>query len=124
MDSKLIFIYDGQCPFCKQFAELLELKSSLPGIQVKDARENPSEVPHGYDMDLKGAILLKDTEMLCGAKAINWICSQINEPSDSLLKILSVTFSSKKRTGFIFPWLLIARRIALFFKGVPRKFNY
>ena len=121
MSYKLVFIYDGQCPFCKQFAELLELKSNLPDIQIMNARENPGDIPYGYDMDLNGAILLKDNEMLHGAKAVHWICSQINEPSDALLKILSATFASSYRANFLFPFLLVSRRIALYFKGVPRK---
>ena len=124
MAPKLVFIYDGHCPFCNQFAALLELKSGLPHIQVKNARENPPELPKGYDMDQKGAILLIDNEMLHGADAINWICSQIKEPSDILLKILSVTFSSNRRTRFLFPFLLIARRITLFLKGVPIKLAF
>ncbi len=121
MESKIIFIYDGQCPFCNQFAELLELKSNLPNIQVKNARENPPELPTGYDIDTKGALLLKDDEILHGAKAIQWICSQIKNPSNSLMQILSVTFSSNQRANFLFPFLLVARRVTLFFKGVPRK---
>ena len=90
-------------------------------IQIKDARENPPEIPLGYDMDEQGAILISDRQLMTGANAINFICSQMNEPSDKLLTILKVVFSSKTRTGFIFPILLIARRIALFFKGVPTK---
>ena len=121
MDSKLVFIYDGQCPFCRHFAELLELKSNLPNIQIKNAREFPDDLPLGYDMDVKGAILLVDEQIYNGANAINWICSQIEVPSDTLLSILAVTFSSKKRTDFVFPFLLLARRTALLFKGIPIK---
>ena len=121
MDSKLVFIYDGQCPFCNHFAQLLELKSNLPNIVIKDARQRPDELPLGYDIDSKGALLVKDNEILNGAKAINWICSQIKDPSDSLLNILSATFSSSRRADLLFPFLLFARRVTLFFKGVPRK---
>ena len=121
LNNKLVFIYDGQCPFCNHFAELLELKSNLPNIQIKDARDNPPEIPKGYDMDIKGAILINNNEILSGANAINYICSNINKPSNSLLLILSLVFSSNYRTNFIFPFLIIARRIALLFKGVPLK---
>ena len=124
MDTKILFIYDGQCPFCNQFAELLELKSNLPNIEVKNARDYPDQIPTGYDMDVKGAILYRNDQMLTGAKAINWICSQIQEPSDALLDILKLVFISKKRSNLIFPLLLIARRIALFFKGVPNKLDH
>ncbi len=121
MNKKLIFIYDGQCPFCNQFAELLELKSNLPSLQIKDARENPPEIPLGYDMDIQGVILINDHEFLTGAQAINFVCSQINKPSDSLLEMLRLVFTSRTRSKIIFPILLIARRIALIVKGVPRK---
>ncbi len=121
MNSKLIFIYDGQCPFCNQFAELLELKSNLPNLEVKNAREKPPELPIGYDMDVKGAILIRGDQILYGAKAINCICAEIKDPSDSLLEVLRVVFRSSRRAYFLFPFLLIARRIALLFKGVPRK---
>ena len=124
MGSKLVFVYDGQCPFCNQFAELVELKSNLPDIQVKNARENPSEIPQGYDMDVMGAILLADGKMMTGANAINWICTQIKDPSNALLKVLSAVFRSNQRTKWIFPFLLIARRISLLCKGVPRKFGF
>ena len=73
MSSTLIFIYDGQCPFCKHFAELIELKSNLPDIQIKDARKDSIGIPNDYDMDINGAILLKGNEMFQGAKAINQI---------------------------------------------------
>ena len=98
MSPKLTFLYDGQCPFCNQFAELLELKSNLPNIQVKNARDNPAELPTGYDMDIKGAVLLKDDQILHGAEAIHCICSNIDNPSSGLLKILSITFASNQRT--------------------------
>ena len=124
MSSKLVFLYDGECPFCNHFSELLELRSGLPELTIKNARDNLPEMKslleRGYDLD-NGAILLKGDEVLHGAKALNWICSQITRPSDRLLKLIALTFSSKIRTDVIFPLLISARRILLFVKGVPRK---
>tara|TARA_Y100001968_G_scaffold301689_1_gene314224 strand:- start:24302 stop:24682 length:381 start_codon:yes stop_codon:yes gene_type:complete len=121
MDEKLTFIYDGQCPFCNQFAELLELKSNIPSIEIKDARSFPVELPSSYDIDVEGALLIADDQMLSGANAINYICSKLKDPSDNLLKILAVIFQSSKRTRIIFPILIFSRRATLLFKGVPRK---
>ena len=121
-ESTLTFIYDGECPFCNHFAELLELKSKIKNISILDGRKNPELLRDllrkGYDLD-KGAILLKNSEIFHGANAINTICNLIKEPSSKLLEILSITFKSSKRTKFIFPFLLIARRFALISKGVP-----
>ena len=83
MTSNYTFIYDGECPFCNHFAELLEIKSKLNNIKILDGRKNltliKSLLDKGYDLD-KGAILLKDEEIFHGADAINTICKQINNP--------------------------------------------
>ena len=121
-ESSLTFIYDGECPFCNHFAELLELKSKIKNISILDGRKNPELLrdllKKGYDLD-KGAILLKNEEIYHGANAINFICKLINKPSSKLLEILSTTFKSSERTKFIFPFLVIARRLALISKGIP-----
>ena len=121
-ESTLTFIYDGECPFCNHFAELLELKSKIKNISILDGRKNPELLrdllKKGYDLD-KGAILLKNSEIFHGANAINTISKLIKEPSSKLLEILSTTFKSSKRTKFIFPFLVIARRFSLISKGIP-----
>ena len=121
-ESTLTFIYDGECPFCNHFAELLDLKSKIKNITILDGRENPELLKvllkKGYDLD-KGAILLKNEEIFHGANAINTICQMINQPSSKLLEILSRTFKSSKRTKFIFPFLVTARRLALISRGIP-----
>ena len=121
MASNYTFIYDGECPFCNHFAELLEIQSKITNIKILDGRKNfnliESLLEKGYDLD-KGAILLKDEDIFHGANAINTICKEINNPSSSLLLLLSRIFKSNKRTKLIFPLLIRARRFALISKGV------
>ena len=121
MTSSYTFIYDGECPFCNHFAELLEIKSKISNIKILDGRKNitliESLLEKGYDLD-KGAILLKDEDIFHGAEAINTICKQISNPSSSLLLLLSSIFKSNKRTRVIFPLLIRARRLALISKGI------
>ena len=121
MNADYTFIYDGECPFCNHFAELLELKSKITNIKILDGRKNlpliNSLLDKGYDLD-KGAILLKNEEIFHGSEAINTICNQINNPSSSLLLLLSRVFKSTKRTNLLFPLLVRARRFILISKGV------
>ena len=121
MTSHYTFIYDGECPFCNHFAELLEIKSKITNIKIIDGRKNLTLVKSlsdkGYDLD-KGAILLNNEDIYHGADAINTICKQISNPSSSLLLLLSKVFKSNKRTNVIFPFLVRARRFALISKGV------
>ena len=120
MSDKTIFIYDGECPFCNHFAQLLELKSSLPSLQIIDGRQNLEQLTElykqGYDLN-KGAILINNGKILHGAEAINWICSELKDPNDSLLEMLRIIFSSKMRSKKLFPILVWARRILLTLKG-------
>ena len=122
MTANITFIYDGKCPFCNHFAELLELKSKIKNISILDGRKNKklisSLLDKGFDID-KGAILLKGDDIFHGAEAINTVCKQINNPSGNLIKILSKIFKSNKRTNLLFPFLLRARRLVLISKGVP-----
>ena len=121
MTSNYTFIYDGECPFCNHFAELLEIKSKITNIKILDGRKNltliESLLEKGYDLD-KGAILLKNEDIFHGADAINTICKQISNPSSSLLLLLSSVFKSNNRTQLIFPFLIRARRFALISKGI------
>ena len=121
MNTDYTFIYDGECPFCNHFAELLEIKSKITNIKILDGRKNltliNSLLDKGYDLD-KGAILLKNEEIFHGAEAINTICKQIINPSSSLLLLLSKVFKSTKRTKVLFPFLVRARRFALLSKGI------
>ena len=120
-ENGFTFIYDGECPFCNHFAELLEIKSKIKNITILDGRKNPDLIKNllrkGYDLD-KGAILLRGDKIYHGSNAINLICKEIIHPSDKLLKILSLIFKSKERTNIIFPFLVRARRLALISKGV------
>ncbi len=120
MPDKSLFIYDGDCPFCNHFAQLLELKSSIPEFEIVDGRKNLPLLSQlynqGYDLN-KGAILISNENIMHGADAINWICSEIKEPSDSLLEVLRIIFKSNKRTHILFPFLLWGRRLSLTLKG-------
>ena len=124
MTPEIVFIYDGECPFCNKFAELLELKSNLPEISIINGRKDiprlESLYKQGYDLN-NGAILIKGNKILHGANAINYICSEIKSPSDSLLQILAMTFSSRQCINLFFPVLIWSRRIILFFKRIPRQ---
>ena len=120
MSEKNLFIFDGECPFCNHFAQLIELKSNLPEFEILDGRKSLALLSklysQGYDLN-KGAILIRNNNIMHGADAINWICSEIKEPSDSLLEVLRIIFTSNKMTHFLFPFLLWGRRLSLTLKG-------
>tara|TARA_Y100001968_G_scaffold333066_1_gene393925 strand:- start:1019 stop:1420 length:402 start_codon:yes stop_codon:yes gene_type:complete len=120
MNTENLFIYDGECPFCNHFAQLVELKSRIPALKIIDGRSNlpllTSLYKQGYDLN-KGAILISNRKILHGAKAISWICSRIDDPDDTLLGFLKIIFISNRRSNLLFPFLLWGRRFSLILKG-------
>ena len=120
MSDKTLFIYDGECPFCNHFAHLLELKTSIPSLEILDGRKNLEVLTQlykqGYDLN-KGAILISNGTIKHGSDAINWLCSQLKETNASQLEFLRIIFMSKNRSKFIFPLLLWRRRFLLTVKG-------
>ena len=120
MSGKTLFIYDGECPFCNHFAQLLEIKSSIPLLEILDGRKNLEKLTElykqGYDLN-KGAILINNGKIMHGANAISWICNEIKEPNDSLLELLRIIFTSNTRSRILFPFLIWGRRLLLTLKG-------
>ena len=117
----VVLVYDGGCPFCRHFAQRSELSGGIPGLEIRDGRAD-----HGLRAGLKargfdltsGAVVINGQSILHGSQAIAWICSHM-QPSDPLLKLLGSLFGSQQRSQGLYPLLLIARRMALFIKGLP-----
>jgi len=116
-----VLVFDGGCVFCRGFAELSELRSGIPGLQIRDGRSD-----HGLRAQLKGrgyelrdgAMVLVDGEVLHGAEAISWLCSRM-QPSGALLALLTPLFRSPDRSRQLDPLLLLARRLALAARRLP-----
>ncbi len=116
-----ILVFDGGCPFCRYFAEISELKSGIKALEIRDGREDKSlrEKLASKGFNLKdGAMIIYEDNILHGADAIQWICSQMNT-SDQLLKMLKSLMKNNQRSKYFYPFFLIARRIALMIKGLP-----
>ena len=122
---RLRLIFDGGCPFCQRFAELSELKGGLPQLEIIDGRANSqlrqALKAQGYPL-ANGAVLMVDldggTWIFHGPAAISLLCHHL-QPSAGLLRLLKAVFASRKRTAFLYPLLLWARRLALGWRGLP-----
>ena len=117
----LALVYDGGCPFCRQFAPATELTGGIPLLELRDGRAD-----HALRAALKarglnlanGAVLLEGERAWHGAEAIAELCRRL-APSGPLLYLLRGLFSEPNRARRIYPLLLLARRMALHWKGLP-----
>lgn len=119
--SAPVLVFDGGCPFCRHFAELSELRSGIPGLQIRDGRSDQAlrEALNQWGLPLRtGAVVIDGDRMLHGAAAIAWLCEQM-QPSAALLTVLAALFSNGERAQRLYPLLLLARSLALALKGLP-----
>jgi hypothetical protein len=116
-----VLVFDGGCPFCRHFAELSELRGGIPGLEIRDGRADDvlrqSLSRRGYPLR-DGAVVLVGDEVLHGAAAIRWISERMR-PGAALLRLLGPLFASPRRAERLYPLLLLARRVALAWRGLP-----
>jgi hypothetical protein len=116
-----MLVFDGGCPFCRHFAERSELQGGIPGLEIRDGRADAdlrrSLAARGFHLR-DGAMVVDGARVLHGAEAIHWICARM-EPGTPLLQLLATLFAAPGRTRAAYPLLLLARRLALRFRGLP-----
>ena len=116
----LTLIYDGGCPFCRDFALRSELKAGVPNLRIVDGRTD-----HKIRRELNalglplsnGAILIEGEQKWHGSEAIAELSRRM-KPSDPLLRVLAKMFGDNQRSALAYPALLAARRLALATRGL------
>ena len=116
----LTLIYDGGCPFCRDFALRSELSAGIPELRIIDGRTDHS-IRHELNalgLPLRdGAVLVEGERRWHGSEAIAELSRRM-KPSDPLLKLLARLFCDDQRSARAYPALLMARRIALTTRGL------
>jgi hypothetical protein len=120
-DRPWLLVYDGGCPFCRQFALSSELRGGLPSLRIVDGRADTALRRRLQARGLalaEGAVLLHGETAWHGSAAIQQLCT-LMRPSDPLLRLLVPLFQGPSRSHRLYPLLLAARRLALAVKGLP-----
>ena len=117
----LALVYDGGCPFCRHFALSSELRGGIPLLELRDGRADhdlrAALKTRGLNL-ARGAVLLEDERAWHGAEAIAELCRRL-APSGPLLQLLRGLFSEPNQARRLYPLLLLARRLALHWRGLP-----
>ena len=120
-DASPVLVFDGGCVFCRHFAELSELRSGIPGLTIRDGRADHALrralADRGFPLR-DGAVVVVGDQVLHGADAIQWLCARMT-PSATLLQLLTPLLATPASARRTYPWLLLARRLALAVRGLP-----
>jgi predicted DCC family thiol-disulfide oxidoreductase YuxK len=115
-------VYDGECPYCSKYAELVRLKEAVGGVQLINAREGGDIVDiinkRNIDLD-EGMVFILNERFYYGAEALN-VISLLSNSSTWASKINKVLFRNKFVAFVAYPILKMGRAITLKIIGVKK----
>ena len=114
-DDEVVIVYDGECPFCKQYMQLLRLRASTSNVRLVNARNDDPQVAEavrrGYDLD-QGMIVTIANQFYHGAEAMH-VLAMLSTRAGWFNRINYHIFRSKRITTFLYPILRSGRNLAL-----------
>lgn len=99
----LRIVYDGECPFCSRYVQLVRLREEFE-VELVDARREPEKAKR-YGLDLnEGMIVDLDGQVHHGAEAV-WLLSTLSRRPG--------LFSRRPIAEALYPVLRLGRRLTL-----------
>jgi predicted DCC family thiol-disulfide oxidoreductase YuxK len=114
-EAEAWIVYDGQCPFCSRYVQLVRLRESLGRVQLVDARKGGPEVDEvrqaGLDLD-EGMVLKLDGRLYHGADCIHMV-ALLSTPSSWFNRVNAAMFRSRTASRLLYPVLRTGRNTVL-----------
>jgi predicted DCC family thiol-disulfide oxidoreductase YuxK len=114
-EAEAWIVYDGQCPFCSRYVQLVRLRESLGRVQLVDARKGGPEVDEvrqaGLDLD-EGMVLKLDGRLYHGAECIHML-ALLSTPSSWFNRVNAAMFRSQTASRVLYPVLRTGRNAVL-----------
>lgn len=111
----MTIVYDGECPFCQQYTQLIRLRKSAGNINLINARSNDplvDEIKHqGFDLD-QGMIVIIAGRFYHGSEAMQ-VLALLSTRKGWFNRFNYVVFRSKRMSAFLYPALRTGRNIVL-----------
>ena len=124
MKKTIQIIYDGHCPFCRNFTKLLKLKANF-NVVLTDARQDiklsKKLLEDGFNLD-KGMLVKLEGQNFFGYKAMFFLAGTSSN-SNIVNRIFSILFSNKRLASLIYPILVLGRNIVLFLLNRKKIFS-
>jgi predicted DCC family thiol-disulfide oxidoreductase YuxK len=114
-NSKIIVVYDHECPFCQRYCQLLRLRQEFSEVQLVNAREPHSLCEHICELGLsldEGMVVQLNNELYHGADAIH-ILALLSSKVGWFNRVNHMIFSSKRLSSWLYPVLRAGRNLLL-----------
>jgi predicted DCC family thiol-disulfide oxidoreductase YuxK len=99
-----VIVYDGDCPFCRNFVLLMRLRETIGPVSLINARDGGAAVDRllaeRYDLN-EGMAVIFGGRVYYGDDAVTFIASMAEAPS-FLAWAIAVVLRNRKRAEFLF----------------------
>ena len=113
-------VYDGDCPFCRNYVRLSNLRASGTSVELVNAREKgPIALEcaeRGFDLD-EGMVVILEGRFYHGGDAVNRI-ALISSPSGIFNRVNRWIFRHPGLSRLLYPGLRACRNLTLRILGV------
>lgn len=113
--SELLIVYDGDCPFCSRYVELVTIKDTVGPVRLVNARSGAPEAIElqraGYDLN-DGMVAKFHNRIYHGADCVNFL-ALLSSDSGTFNKLNRVIFSSPFLARTLYPILRFGRDLTL-----------
>ena len=113
--SEASIVYDGQCPFCSKYVQLVRLRELLGYVELINARDGGALVDEiraaGIDLD-DGMVLKLDGRLYHGADCIHML-ALLSTPSSWFNRVNAAIFRSSATSKLLYPSLRACRNAVL-----------
>lgn len=115
-------IYDGECPFCSSYADVINIRNNVGELVLINARDGGPVVERvldqGFDLD-EGMVMLYDGEVYHGAECMHML-SKLSTPRTLLARAYHLLTRSKRVAVLVYPVLRFFRNLTLTLLGRRR----
>jgi predicted DCC family thiol-disulfide oxidoreductase YuxK len=114
-------VYDDQCPFCRNYCQLVRIRNAIGRLELVDARKPSALMDEinalGLDID-QGMVVKIGAQIHYGADAIH-ILALLSTKSGVFNRLSYWLFKSQRFSAFLYPVLRNCRNLALKLMGIP-----
>ncbi|MGI9465251.1 MAG: thiol-disulfide oxidoreductase DCC family protein [Aestuariivirgaceae bacterium] len=117
-----VLIYDGDCPFCSSYVQLVRLRETLGTIELVNARGSPEIVKDLADRNMHlddGMVLVMNGEFYHGSDCVHHL-ALLGTSSNLFNRINKLIFERKWLAAILYPVLRACRNLSLKGLGIGK----